>query len=684
MGGDGEAVINNDSSGSVGVAVTVLGYFTDGGPGEAAGQTFVAVPDAKLLDTRTGVGAPQQQIAAGGSVTVQVTGNDGVPSDAVGVAGYVAGANASSNGYVSVYPAGTTDPGLAELTYQSGEVDRDYIQSGVGSTGAVTLTNEGSVATDLEFDVTGYFVSPTGGAEAGSTFVPLPSTQVENTTAATPLAAGASVTFTPTGVGAIPSSGVSDVTESISAMSPTATGYLTAYPGGTADPGHAVVNFSAGDGQDNDMNQAATIGLSGNGSETITNHSSGTVQVEVHARGYFVAPQAPSAPDTVEGSVDSTGTATVTWTAPNTDGGAAATSYDVTVTDANGNIVASGTYGGQATSATYTGLDPTATYTATVTASNGVGESDGTTTTVGDTTSGSQASGASFASSQISIGLDPGTGDLTLNSASASDGTLDSSGNIASSESDPVATSVTSPNQFNADAYPTSGSPDTSTDAAGSGYPCVVNTNKGANLGWDGTINDNQHGNSWNMLWTTDLYQIKNARYDQASNQEFYEAQYCTAGTADTKNGYHEVFVGNAFLFLGTNSQRLIGWKWGSGSTTDGHATTNLSFELSKGVVDIGATVPVTPGSGSLTGDFGADGNFGNFPPSWDSYNDNRINTFWHSSSGFIWDGTSEGEGNTGHALYEWPQPVGNLNFDFDPYLTAICSLLTHNCTNFN
>jgi hypothetical protein len=50
------------------------------------------------------------------------------------------------------------------------------------------------------------------------------------------------------------------------------------------------VNFSSGDYQDNDMSAPLVSQLSNAGQETITNHSTGTVDVVVSARGYYARP----------------------------------------------------------------------------------------------------------------------------------------------------------------------------------------------------------------------------------------------------------------------------------------------------------------------------------------------------------------------------------------------------------
>ena len=110
--------------------------------------------------------------------------------------------------------------------------------------------------------------------------------------------------------------------ESVAAANPTTNGYLSVYPAGGRDPNNAAVNFNASDSQANDLTAPLVSAVSPTGQETITNHSTGTVDIIVTARGYYSAPTAPAADLQTDAGVLS-GTATVIWQAPDTDGGAA-------------------------------------------------------------------------------------------------------------------------------------------------------------------------------------------------------------------------------------------------------------------------------------------------------------------------------------------------------------------------
>ncbi|HET9896675.1 MAG TPA: fibronectin type III domain-containing protein [Streptosporangiaceae bacterium] len=370
----GQVSVTNESSGTVDVVVSVLGYVQDD-TAPAAGDTYVPVQQAQIVDTRSGLGAPQAQVPAGGSLTVQVGGQGGVPADAAGIALFVGAANAAQDGDVSAYPAGGTDPGVAVFDYRPGRKARDLYLGALSSSGQLTLVNHGKGPVDLMIGVEGYLVSPSA-REAGSQYQDIEEQRIVDTrngtggVSASPLPAGGSITFTVAGAddSDVPASGITTVVESVAAISPVATGFLSVYAAGGTDPGNPGVSFDAGDGQDNDL--AAPVSPSGQ--ETITNHSTGTVDVVVSARGYYAAPDVPAAPFSVSASVTGT-SATVSWQPPASDGGAAITGYMVTVAPDNASVTVSGT----ALQVTLTGLANAPADTFTVTASNALGDGDG-------------------------------------------------------------------------------------------------------------------------------------------------------------------------------------------------------------------------------------------------------------------------------------------------------------------
>jgi hypothetical protein len=373
VGTNGTVSITNTSAGTVDVSATVMGYYQDGTM-PTAGDTYVGLPVAAIADTRSGLGAPDAQIPAGGSLNVQVAGQGGIPAGADGAAVYIGAANASAAGFVSAYPTGGAVSTLSALSYVSGETVHNLYFGALSPTGQLTLVNNGSAPVDLTVSSQGYLADPTA-TTAGSTYADVAETKVVDTRFGTgvPLAqvpSQGSITFDATGMAGIPSSGVSAVAETVRALSAQNNGFLSIYPAGTPDPQLPGVNFTANGNQDNDLSTSLVSDVGTGGQETITNHSAGPVDVVVAVRGYYVAPTVPSAPDGVGVTVAGQ-SATVSWNPPQADGGSPITGYQVTAAPDTATVtVDSGTH-----QAVLTGLTSAATDSIAVRAVNAVGSS---------------------------------------------------------------------------------------------------------------------------------------------------------------------------------------------------------------------------------------------------------------------------------------------------------------------
>jgi hypothetical protein len=211
VGVSGDVSITNESSGTVSVTATVFGYYQGSDP-PTPGDTYVPLSQESMVDTRVGLGAPEARIPGGGSLTVQVTGEGGIPSDAVGAALSIGAANASATGTVSAYPAGGASNSAALLNCTPGQVVHGLYLGGVSSSGQLTLVNNGADPVDMMVGSEGYLVSPTA-SEAGSAYVAVDQMRVADTglgvgVAETPVPAEGSISFAVEGVDGVPASGV--------------------------------------------------------------------------------------------------------------------------------------------------------------------------------------------------------------------------------------------------------------------------------------------------------------------------------------------------------------------------------------------------------------------------------------------------------------------------------------------
>lgn len=133
------------------------------------GQYFPT--NARVMDTRSGLGVRKGVVAGGTSVSLPVAGKNGVPATGVSAAVFnvtVTGATASSFG--TVYPGGTTRPGTSNLNFGKGFTGANLVTVPLGANGAVNFFN-GSGSVNFVADLVGYYsATPTFSKSGGNDF----------------------------------------------------------------------------------------------------------------------------------------------------------------------------------------------------------------------------------------------------------------------------------------------------------------------------------------------------------------------------------------------------------------------------------------------------------------------------------------------------------------------------------
>ena len=130
-----------------------------------SGSTYTSVTPFRIADTRTDSDLPNagDTLGPGGTITVQVTGTggaSGVPAGATAAALNVTATNTTASSYLSVYPAGTTQPTIANLNFVAGQTVAGFLMVPLSSGGAVTVYNYAGNA-DVVVDVDGYYGAAT-------------------------------------------------------------------------------------------------------------------------------------------------------------------------------------------------------------------------------------------------------------------------------------------------------------------------------------------------------------------------------------------------------------------------------------------------------------------------------------------------------------------------------------------
>ncbi|WP_170245516.1 HNH endonuclease family protein [Microbacterium saccharophilum] len=294
VGGDGVVNLTNNSTGTVHLLADVAGYYLPGVPTEPG--TFVSLDPARLLDTRTGLGAfsasPVYQYQ---TASLQVTGRGGVP--ATGVSAVVVNVTVKASyaaGFITVYPSGSAQPTASNLNFSAQQIIPNLVTVKVGPDGRINLTNNSAYWSDLIVDVAGYYLAGTP-TQAGA-FVSLDparllDTRVGNGAPASPVARYASAGLQVTNRGGVPATGVAAVVANVTVTAPSAPGFMTVYPSGSAMPTASNLNFSSGQTIPN----LTTVKVGADGKIALTNNSAGDAHLIADVAGYYLGE--PAQPD---------------------------------------------------------------------------------------------------------------------------------------------------------------------------------------------------------------------------------------------------------------------------------------------------------------------------------------------------------------------------------------------------
>jgi hypothetical protein len=244
----------------------------------------------RIIDTRSSGVGPVGSITAGNSYAYQVTGKGNVPANAVAVTANLTVTNQTAAGWLSLGPTGGT-PSASTLNFPVGDNRANGITVALSPTGTL-YTYYGATAgarADFIIDVTGYFI---GGS--GDGYVQFGPHRVLDTRpgAGNLGLTGKFVAGTPrkiqvAGVAGLPSSGVVAVTGNITAIRPTAKGYVFLSPTPTGAPGSSTVNFPAGDIRAN--NVVVPVADDGTLAAVYIAAAGANVDLVLDITGYFIA-----------------------------------------------------------------------------------------------------------------------------------------------------------------------------------------------------------------------------------------------------------------------------------------------------------------------------------------------------------------------------------------------------------
>jgi hypothetical protein len=260
----------------------------EGGPSALRGKVhwdlgagLHSVNPVRVLDSRNGTGGYSSPWAPSQTRPVTVAGVTSVPADATAVVLNLTATNSTDLTYVTAWPTGQTMPLASNLNVSAGDTRANLVVVKVGAGGTISLRNDKGTV-DLIADVAGYYDA------TGDEYVATgPSRFVDSRIGkGGPLGAfgpGETRNVTIRGVSGVPVDATA-VVANVTAVSASASTYLTVWPSGQPTPLASNLNVPPGDTRPNLV--VAKIGSDG---KISVRNNLGTVQVVVDVVGYYKA-----------------------------------------------------------------------------------------------------------------------------------------------------------------------------------------------------------------------------------------------------------------------------------------------------------------------------------------------------------------------------------------------------------
>jgi len=156
VGADGEVDFYNNG-GDVNVLADLAGYYVSGSP--QAGAVFKSAGPVRILDTRSGTGGVKAPVGPNSGISLQVAGNNGVPSAGVtAVVLNVTVVSPTKSSYLTVYPDGVARPATSNLNFSAGQTIPNLVVVPLGADGKADFYNN-SGDTEVLADLFGYYVA---------------------------------------------------------------------------------------------------------------------------------------------------------------------------------------------------------------------------------------------------------------------------------------------------------------------------------------------------------------------------------------------------------------------------------------------------------------------------------------------------------------------------------------------
>jgi hypothetical protein len=255
--------------------------------------SYYKLAPTRVVDTRPGHEGPTGSITSGGGYYYQIAGVGGVPDTAIAVTANVTITSQTCKGWLYLGPSVEAAPVSSTINFPKGDDRANGVTVALSPQGTlgVWFGAGGGNVINVIIDVTGYFLPGT----AGAGYVKFGPNRVLDTRPG-PGHIGAPVTFVNgthqkiqiAGVNGLPASGIVAVTGNITAVRPTAKGYVTLGPDPTDAPTSSTINFPARDIRAN--NVVVPVNADGTLSAVYKSTTAGAkVDLVLDISGYFTA-----------------------------------------------------------------------------------------------------------------------------------------------------------------------------------------------------------------------------------------------------------------------------------------------------------------------------------------------------------------------------------------------------------
>jgi Peptidase_C39 like family len=280
LGSDGGIKVTS-LVGNPDVSLTVEGYFTASGSGGPGAGGFVPVTETRIFDDSA------TPLAAGATVQLQVSGQNGVPGGAksVFVNATATTVNGGSGG-ITIWPIEQSQPSTSTLRWNSG-VSSSGATFALGSSGKIYISNTGTQPIIVTLDLDGYFNS--GVSAEGAAFVPVEDRIFDSgASGSQPLSGGQTMTVQVSAAAAdLPDAYQFVATVlNVSVRNTSASGTLRVWASGSSEPITSDLSYDTSD----NASALTFTKLGATGAVSIHNTGASAVDLTVDVQGWFRTP----------------------------------------------------------------------------------------------------------------------------------------------------------------------------------------------------------------------------------------------------------------------------------------------------------------------------------------------------------------------------------------------------------